>query len=130
MKPTHWMGSSLSDVRDFPDDVRSEVGYAIHLAQLGDKSVNAVPMVGFGGAKVLEVVIDEAGDTYRAVYTVRFPKAVYVLHAFQKKSVRGAATPRPDMNVIRIRLRYAEAHYRERYEQIRERERQNDHRAS
>lgn len=130
MKPVHWMGSSLNDVREFPEEVLDEVGYSLYLAQLGEKGINAVPMVGFGGAKVLEVVIDDAGGTFRAVYTVKFAKAVYVLHAFQKKSVRGIATPRPDMNVIRIRLQNAEANYRERYENVGKKERRNDSRAS
>ena len=69
-------------------------------------------LVGFGGAKVLEVVIDDDGDTFRAIYTVKFAGAVYVLHVFQKKSVKGKETPKPDMRLIRARLRIAEADYR------------------
>jgi len=110
-KPVRWIGSALKDVRDFPEDVKSEVGFALYLAQRGGKAVNAVPMLGFGGAKVLEVVIDDDGDTFRAVYTVKFPDAVYVLHAFQKKSKRGNETPKPDMALIKLRLRAAEADY-------------------
>ena len=95
MKPLFWIGSSRRDLREFPEDVRYEAGFSLHLAQKGDKAINAVPMMGFGSAKVLEVVIDSMGNTYRAVYTVKFAKAVYVLHAFQKKSRKGIATPKP-----------------------------------
>ena len=115
MKPLNWVGSSLDDLRTFPIDVRKEAGYCIHLAQLGDKALNAVPMVGFGGAKVLEVVINDDGNTYRAVYTVKFAKAVYVLHVFQKKSRKGISTPKPDLDLIHRRLSNAEKHYRENY---------------
>ena len=86
MKPLNWVGSSQDDLCEFPPDVRREAGYCIYLAQKGDKALNAVPMVGFGGAKVLELVIDDDGNTYRAVYTVKFAKAGYVLQALQKKS--------------------------------------------
>ena len=90
MKPLLWVGSSLSDLQAFPRIVRKEAGYCIHLAQLGDKAPNAVPMLVFGSAKVLEVVINNDGDTFRAVYTVKFAKAVYMLHAFQKNQRRGS----------------------------------------
>jgi phage-related protein len=115
MKPLNWVGSSQDDLCEFPPDVRREAGYCIYLAQTGDKALNAVPMVGFGGAKVLEVVIDDDGNTYRAVYTVKFAKAVYVLHAFQKKSRKGISTPKPDLDLIRRRLANAEKHYRQNY---------------
>lgn len=129
MKPIHFVGSSKKDVLDFPDDVRSEVGFTLYLAQMGDKGLNAVPMVGFGGAKVLEVVIDDAGDTYRAVYTVKFQRAVYVLHVFQKKSKRGIATPQPEISLIKSRLKLAENHYKEHYEKADRKERHNGRRA-
>jgi phage-related protein len=116
MKPAHFIGSSKADVSNFPDDVRQEVGFTIYLAQTGGKALNAVPMVGFGSAKVLEVMIDDDGETYRAVYTVKFARAVYVLHAFQKKSKRGDETPRRDMQLIHSRLKAAQAHYKEHYE--------------
>jgi phage-related protein len=112
MKPVHWVGSTRKDLKAFPEAVREEVGFSLYLAQQGGKAVNAVPMVGFKGAKVLEVVIDEQGDTFRAVYTVKFSKAVYVLHAFQKKSKKGIATPKPDIDLINTRLKAAEEHYR------------------
>jgi len=90
-----------------PDEVKDFFGHALRLAQFGGKHVDAKPLKGFGGAGVLEVVEDYRGDAYRAVYTVRFPTAVYVLHCFQKKSRRGIATPRPDMDLITTRLKIA-----------------------
>jgi phage-related protein len=111
MKPLVFMGSSQKNLRRFPKDVRKEAGFAIHLAQEGGNALHAFPLVGFGAADVLEVVINESGDTYRAVYTVRFERAVYVLHAFQKKSKRGKATPRPEMQLIIRRLKAAQQHY-------------------
>ena len=126
MKPLHFVASSQKDLRDFPEEVRHEAGFALYLAQQGEKSANAVPMVGFKGAKVLEVVITEDGDAYRAVYTVKFPKAIYVLHAFQKKSKKGDKTPQPDMRLIISRLKDAEAHYEGTYEQAQPREKRHE----
>ncbi len=103
-----WMSSTKEDLVEFPDDVRKTVGFALHLAQIGLKHDHAKPLSGFGGASVLEVVEDHRGDTYRAVYTVRFEDAVIVLHAFQKKSKRGIATPAHDIELIRKRLKLAE----------------------
>ncbi len=84
------------------------MGYALYQAQIGRKAPSAKPLAGFGGASVLEVAEDFRTDTYRAVYTVKYSDLVYVLHAFQKKSKKGIATPRPDMNLIKNRLRVAE----------------------
>lgn len=88
-------------------------GFALSLAQAGDRHDAAKVLKGFGGAGVLEVVEDDANGTYRAVYTVKFPEAVFVLHCFQKKSKRGIATPRDDMEVISARLKVAEAYVKE-----------------
>ncbi len=115
MKPLHFIGSANRDLRGFPEDARQQAGYAIHLAQTGGKSLHAVPMVGFGGAGVLEVVIDHDGNTYRAVYTVKFKQAVYVLHAFQKKSKQGIKTPQSELNIIKSRLKAARDHHDEYY---------------
>ncbi|MCV0371290.1 MAG: type II toxin-antitoxin system RelE/ParE family toxin [Filomicrobium sp.] len=109
------MGSTRKDIKNFPEDVRSEIGFTLYLAQNGDKALNAVPLVGFGSTKVLEVVIDDDGDTFRAVYTVKFADAVYVLHAFQKKSKRGKQTPKPDLDLIKRRLKAAEIDYKSKY---------------
>ena len=88
-----------------PDDVQDTFGYALHLAQIGGRHDQAKALKGFGGAGVLEVVEDHRGDTYRAAYTVRYAAAVYVLHCFQKKSMCGIATPKPDMALIDARLK-------------------------
>lgn len=91
------------------------MGFAINDAQNGDEHPHAKALKGFGGRSVLEVVDDEDGDTFRAVYTVRFAGVIYVLHAFQKKSKKGIETPKHDTLVIQTRLKAAEAHYQENY---------------
>jgi phage-related protein len=94
------------------------MGYALFLAQVGGKHEDAKPLTGdraFKGAGVLEVVDDYDGDTYRAVYTVQYAGVVYVLHCFQRKARAGIATPKPDMNLIKKRLKLAEEHYAENY---------------
>lgn len=110
-KPVRWVGSSREDLRSFPEEVRNRVGGALWEAQLGRKAPYAKPLKGFGGAGVLEVVDDFDGVTYRAVYTVRFPGVVYVLHAFQKKSKRGITTPRQEIALIIQRLERARKDY-------------------
>jgi phage-related protein len=110
-KPIRWVGSSKEDLSAFPDDVKRRIGIALFEAQIGRKARYAKPLRGYGGAGVLEVVDDFDGDTFRAVYTVRFAEAVYVLHAFQKKSRRGIATPRSEIELIRTRLRRAAEDY-------------------
>jgi phage-related protein len=115
-KPLHWIGSSRDDIRKLPEAVKDVFGYALAVAQVGDKHVDAKPMKGFGGAGVLEVVADDAGDTYRAIYTVKLPSAIYVLHVFQKKSKTGIKTPKNELIKIQKRLKLAEEHHREQYE--------------
>jgi len=110
-RPLFWVGSSLEDLRSFPDEVKSTMGFALHLAQVGRKHPGAKPLRGFAGAGVLEIVEDHVGDTYRAVYTVRLSKAVYVLHAFQKKSRIGIKTPAKEIELVQDRLRRAEDHH-------------------
>lgn len=104
-----WIGSSKKDLMALPVNVRRFFGHALDFAQHGDQHDAAKVLKGFGGAGVLEVVEDDAGGTYRAVYTVKFEEAVFVLHCFQKKSKRGIATPKEDIEIIRARLRIAEA---------------------
>lgn len=106
-KPIRWVSSSLNDLRGFPDEVQREVGYALHLAQFGGKASSAKPMEGFKGASVLKIVDDFDGETYRAVYTVKFEEALYVLHCFQKKSKSGIATPKQDLELIQSRYKIA-----------------------
>jgi phage-related protein len=110
-KPLFWIGSSLEDLRGFPEEVKDEVGFALYQAQTGLKPRSAKPLKGFGGASVLEIVDDFQTDTYRAVYTVQFAGAVYVIHAFQKKSKRGTRTPRAEIDLIERRLKAAKEHY-------------------
>lgn len=109
-KPLLWVGSAKKDLQAMPNEVQDTFGYALHLAQTGSKHAQAKPLKGFGSAGVLEVVESEAGSTYRAVYTVKIAGAVYVLHCFQKKSMSGIATPKPDLDLIRDRLKAAMAH--------------------
>jgi len=99
-----WIEPAREDLRAFPEAVKDAMGYALYRAQLGETPASAKPLRGFGGASVLEIVRDHDGDTYRAVYTVRFETAVYVLHVFQKKSTRGIATPKREIDLIRARL--------------------------
>ena len=110
-KPLFWIGSSWSDLKDCPDEVQDFIGYALHWAQRGGKSPDAKPLQGFGGAGVLEIMDDFDGNTYRAMYTVRFAGAVYALHVFQKKSRKGIATPKQDIELVKARLKRAEDHY-------------------
>jgi phage-related protein len=112
-KPLEWIGSSHKDLMALPADVRRLFGFALSLAQVGDKHEAAKVLKGFGGAGVLEVVEDDVDGTYRAVYTVKFFEAVFVLHCFQKKSKRGIATPKEDMDIIHARLKIAEAYVKE-----------------
>ena len=105
-KPLTWMGDSLETLQDFPEDVKDEIGFALFQAQTGEKHIKAKPLKGFG-AGILEIVSDHRGDTFRAVYTVRLAGRVYVLHAFQKKSKTGIATPRAEMDMVKQRLKRA-----------------------
>jgi phage-related protein len=108
LKPVVWIGSSKADLSTFPEEVKDSIGFALYFAQLGDKHRDAKPLRGFGGAGILEIVDDYDGGTYRAVYTVRFPGRVYVLHAFQKKSKAGIKTPKAEISLIQSRLKRAE----------------------
>lgn len=112
-RPLEWVGSSYKDLMTLPAQVRRMFGFALSLAQVGDRHDAAKVLKGFGGAGVLEVVEDDVGGTYRAVYTVKFAEAVFVLHCFQKKSKRGIATPKEDMDIINARLKIAEAYVKE-----------------
>ncbi len=111
LKSVEWIASSRRDLQAFPEPVRRKVGYALYRAQEGKTSVDVKSMKGLG-AGVAEVVADHDRSAYRAVYTVRFTCAIYVLHVFQKKSKTGIATPKHDINLIRRRLKAAAEHYR------------------
>jgi phage-related protein len=115
-KPCVFIGASRRDLKQFPAKVQNRMGYALNQVQEGDEPMAAKALKGFGGRAVLELVDDFDGDTYRAVYAVRFAGMVYVLHAFQKKAKRGSATPKHEIELIKSRLRDAEMHYRARTE--------------
>jgi phage-related protein len=114
LKPVRWVGPSLRDLRSFPREVRIDIGHALFAAQEGKTDPAAKPLKGFGGASVLEIVASHHGNTRRAVYTVRFQDAIYVLHVFQKKSTKGIATPTREIDLINRRLAEAERDFRER----------------
>lgn len=105
-KYLEWIGSTKKDILKLPEAVRKDFGYALYLAEMGDKSPHAKPLRGIGGG-VMEVVENDDGNTYRAVYTVKFEEAIYVLHVFQKKSKRGIETPQADIQLIKQRLKIA-----------------------
>ncbi len=116
MKPLEWIASSKKDLKSMPDSVQDNVGFALFLAQLGEKHDDAKPLKGFKGSGVLEVVDDFDGDAYRAVYTVRFEFAVYVLHVFQKKSKSGIENPKQDIELVEQRLKAALEHHQANYD--------------
>ena len=106
--PLEFIGSSLEDLSAFPDEVKSCIGFALRTAQKGGKHPDAKPLKGFKGAGVLEIISDFDGNTFRAVYTVKIKGVIYVLHVFQKKSKKGIATPKTEIDKIKRRLREAE----------------------
>lgn len=110
-KPVRWIGTSHDDWKAFPDEVQDTMGYALDLAQQGKKAKNAKPPKGFKGASVLEIADDFDRNTYRAIYTVQFKEAIYVLHTFQKKSIKGIAMPKFEYRLIHRRLTEASEHY-------------------
>jgi phage-related protein len=116
-KPCIFVGSSRKDLLGFPPPVRRNIGHALHEVQSGGEPLSVKALKGFGGRTILEVIDDFDGDTFRAVYTVRFAGVVYVLHAFQKKSKKGIATPKRDIELIKARLRDAEELHRARTDQ-------------
>jgi phage-related protein len=109
-----WIGSAKSDLLDFPEAVKDEIGVALSVAQFGGKHPSAKPWKG-EGVGVLEIVEDYRGDTYRAVYTVKFENAAYVLHAFQKKSPKGIKTAQTDVELVSRRLKVATEDYEAQY---------------
>jgi len=114
LKPIRWIGTFLRDLRSFPRAVRIDIGHALFIAQEGGIDPAAKPLKGFGGASVLEIVAAHHGNAWRAVYTVRFEDAIYVLLVFQKKSTKGIATPTSEIDLIKRRLAEAERDHSER----------------
>ena len=115
LKPVRWMGSSWRDLKAFPRPVQRDVGQALYAAQCGEEYPSVRALRGFGGRTVLEIIAPYERDAFRAVYTVRFGDAIYVLHAFQKKSKKGIATPQKEIELVKQRLAAAERNYRERH---------------
>ena len=113
-KPLYWIGTSIKEISEFPAGVRRTIGFALSAAQFGGKHPSAKPWKGEGPG-ILEVVKDYDGDTYRAIYTVHFADAVYVLHAFQKKSPHGVATRQSDIALVKARLKIAQRDYEEKH---------------
>lgn len=112
LKPLIWVGSSKDDLVKFSDDIRSGVGYALYLAQKGERSVHSKILQGFGGASVIEIIERDESGTFRVVYTVKMPKAIFVLHAFQKKSKQGIKTPKQEIDLVKKRLKEAQEIYK------------------
>ena len=100
-----WVGNSRKNIQSFPEEVKGLFGTALFWAQKGSKRPQAKPLKGFKGAGVVEIVEDFDTDTYRCVYTIKFGNIVYVLHAFQKKSKKGISTPKPDIDLIKERIK-------------------------
>ena len=111
-KPVRWVGSARRDLKEFPKLVQRHIGQALYAAQCGEEYLSVKALKGFGGRSVLEIVADYNTDSWRAVYTARFGDAIYVLHAFQKKSKKGITTPQRDIELIRQRLAIAERDHR------------------
>ncbi|MCC8959810.1 type II toxin-antitoxin system RelE/ParE family toxin [Bradyrhizobium sp. Pear77] len=123
--PLEFVGSSLEDLSAFPLPCKKEIGFALRAAQKGEKGENVKPLKGFGGASVLQIKSSFDGDTFRAVYTVQLKGAIYVLHAFQKKSTKGKTTSQNDKDLIRTRLNAAiELHAEKENEQSKKHKRQ------
>jgi phage-related protein len=115
LKPVEWIGSALDDLRDLPDEVQDEFGYALHEAQRGKHHPSAKQLKGQLRG-LIELVDDFDGDTYRAIYTVKLAGVVYVLHVFQKKATHGIATPHREIALIKERWQRAKRHYAAHYE--------------
>jgi phage-related protein len=118
LKELEWIASSRKDLQALPRSVQRTFGYALYAAQLGEKPPEGKPLKGFGGAGMLELIEDYRGNTFRAVYTVRFPTKVYVRHVFQKKAKHGIATPKQELDLIRDRLKQAESLYTGRHKEV------------
>lgn len=113
MKRLFWIGSSREDIKQFPDEVQDEMGHGLYLAQMSDRHNHAKTLSGLGNAKVIELRENDRSGTYRVVYTIEMTEFIFVLHAFQKKSKSGIATPKQEIDLVKRRLKDAEALYKE-----------------
>ena len=113
MRSLIWVGSSRSDLQKFSEELKKSFGYALYIAQKGERYLHSKILKGFGGAGIIEIIQRDKSGTFRVVYTVKMPKVVFVLHAFQKKSKQGIKTPKREVDLIRQRLREALEIYKE-----------------
>ena len=113
MKRLLWIGSSKEDLKDFPDEVQDEMGHGLYLAQMGDRHKHAKTLSGLGNAKIIELKENDRSGTYRLVYTVEMAEFIFVLHSFQKKSKTGKETPKQEIDLVKRRLKEAEALYKQ-----------------
>ena len=113
MKRLFWIGSSREDLNQFPDEVQGEMGHGLYLAQMGDRHNHAITLSGLGNAKVIELRENDRSGTYRVIYTVEMAEFIFVLHAFQKKSKSGITTPKQEIDLVKRRLKDADALYKE-----------------
>lgn len=113
MKRLFWIGSSRKDIKEFPTEVKVEMGHGLYLAQMGDRHNHAKTLSGLGNAKVIELRENDKSGTYRVIYTVEMVDFIFVLHAFQKKSKSGIATPKQEIDLVKRRLKEAESLYKE-----------------
>jgi len=105
LRPVIWIGSSLKNLKKFPDEVQREIGYALYRAQTGSKHHNTKPLKGFDG--VMEIISDYDKDTYRGVYAYKLDDDIYMLHTFKKKSKKGIKTPKEEIEIVKQRLKNA-----------------------
>ena len=113
MKRLIWIGSSREDLKKFPNEVQDEMGHGLYLAQTGDRHVHAKTLSGLGSAKIIEIRENDRSGTYRVVYTIEMNDFIFVLHAFQKKSKSGIATPKQEVDLIKRRLKDAKSLYKQ-----------------
>lgn len=113
MKRLFWISTSREDLKGFPSEVRSEVGHGLYLAQMGDRHIHAKTLSGMGSSKIIELRENDRSGTYRVVYTVEITDFIFVLHAFQKKSKTGIATPKHDLDLVKKRLKDAKALFKQ-----------------
>lgn len=111
LKPLLWVGSSLKDLREMPHEVKSDIGHSLREIQKGKDPGNIKPLIHLGVSGIWEIVTNDVGGTFRAVYTIKFADAIVVLHVFQKKSKKGISTPKQDINLILERLNTAKILY-------------------
>ena len=113
LKPLIWVGSSKKDLLQFPKEIINSAGYALYLAQSGEKYIHSKVLKGFGGAGIIEIIESDPSGTFRIVYTIQLANVIFVLHAFQKKSKQGIKTPKPEIDLIKKRLKEAQEIYKE-----------------